>query len=216
MQSQFVRNFLELRLPFPGHKCFLIEVVESAPIPKCATGDAKTFPVTPQRDRVGRIRLQFHGIGASAFGGLDNADSLVEVLVMVRGELGDHIDRSASTDRPPGYGQVSWHEARFRTPTQRRMPVDRRPGRFRRGESRSTQIDESMLHCRASRMHRRDRCHDYGPTFEWRALSTLCPNLLRDISVRPQRKLWPACCQNDHYEDQIALALLALPRKFLR
>ena len=49
-------------------------------------------------DGVGGVSLQLDRVRAGVFGGLNDLYRLLEILIVIGGELGDHIDRAARTD----------------------------------------------------------------------------------------------------------------------
>jgi hypothetical protein len=54
------------------------------------------------RDGVCAVRLYFYRIGASLFGGLNDAQSTVDVTVVITRHLGNDVRRFAWTDATPG------------------------------------------------------------------------------------------------------------------
>ena len=100
LQPQFVRDLFQFRLPLPGRKCLLVEVVKSAAIPQRAARNPKTFSVAAQRDRVGRVGLELKRIRASVLGGSKNPDRLIKVLAMIRRQLGHNVNWTIASDLP--------------------------------------------------------------------------------------------------------------------
>jgi hypothetical protein len=72
--------------------------VEGTAIPQCTARNPKTFFVTAQRDRVGRVGLKLGRIGARVLGGAKNPDRLIEVLIVVGGKFGNEINGLAASD----------------------------------------------------------------------------------------------------------------------
>src|ERR1019366_9611619 len=97
---QFVRDLFQFRLPLPGRKCLLVEVLKNAAIPQGATRNPKTLFVTAQRDRVCRVGLELDRIRAGILSGAKNPDRLIKVLLMIRRQLSHNVNWLAASDLP--------------------------------------------------------------------------------------------------------------------
>src|SRR5260370_900684 len=92
MHPQSVRNLFQFRLPLPGSKCLLVEVVKNAAIPQRAARNQETLLITAQRDRVRGVGLELARIRAGVLGGFDDAYCLGEILAVIGGHLRNAID----------------------------------------------------------------------------------------------------------------------------
>ena len=72
--------------------------MKNAPIPQRAARNPKTFFVTAQRDRIGRVGLEFDRIRAGFLGGAKNPDRLIEILIVIGGKLGNDVNGTAVSD----------------------------------------------------------------------------------------------------------------------
>lgn len=78
-----VRNFLQLRLPFPGRECFLVQMIQSLSTPDISRPDSKELGVTVEGDGVSGVSLELDGIRTRLLRGLDQFDCLFERLAVV-------------------------------------------------------------------------------------------------------------------------------------
>ena len=99
-QAQFVRDGLEFRLPLPWHRCFAVEIVQVAVFPDRAMADPEMLFLRIDRDRVRGVCLHFDRIRARRPRGADELNRGVEIVLMIRGELGDHVNWMPGADGP--------------------------------------------------------------------------------------------------------------------
>src|SRR5262249_22065159 len=91
VHAKILGYFLQFGLPVPRCVGLLIEAVEGLAIPQRATLDSETLLVAVNGNCVCGISLQFDSIGTGALGSFDDANRLIEVLVVIRGQLCDEI-----------------------------------------------------------------------------------------------------------------------------
>src|ERR1700689_3805114 len=61
--------------------------------------NAKLGAAARNRHRIGRVSLQLDRFGTGILGGANDLYRLVKILMMIRRNLGNHIDRIARSDR---------------------------------------------------------------------------------------------------------------------
>src|ERR1700722_9576476 len=98
MHSELAGNLSQFRLPLPRCECLLVEIVKDAAIPQGAALDSEIFLVAADGDCVRSVGLQLDGVRTGVFGGMDNANGLIEVLILISGKLGDAIDGTSAAD----------------------------------------------------------------------------------------------------------------------
>src|SRR5271156_2291596 len=98
MHSELGGNLFQFRLPLPGCECLLVEIVKHAAIPQGAALNSEIFLVAADRDCVCRVGLQLDRIRTGVFGGMDNPNRLIEVLIVISRKLGDAIDGTSAAD----------------------------------------------------------------------------------------------------------------------
>src|SRR5690349_10223530 len=62
-------------------------------VPQCSTGDPEVFPIAAKCNRVWGVSLKLDSICPRFLGSLKYAYRLLEILVMVRGELSHNVSR---------------------------------------------------------------------------------------------------------------------------
>ena len=75
-------------------------------VPQGATADAEFFTLAADCDRICGVSLEFDGICASFFSGMNDFDCLIEILIMVGGEFGN-AERTIVSESPNSEGVPS-------------------------------------------------------------------------------------------------------------
>ncbi len=109
IQAQIVGHLFELGLPIPGRIGLAVQLVQRAAIPKRAPSDAELFAIARDRHGVRSVGLQLDRIRTRVFGGLNDANRLIEVLVVIGGELSNNVDGAARPDSVFADVQASGH-----------------------------------------------------------------------------------------------------------
>ena len=88
-----LRDGLEFRLPLPWHRCFAVEIIQVAVFPDRAMADPEMLFLRIDGDRVCGVSLHFDRIRAGRSRGANEFNRCVEIVLMICGELGDHVNR---------------------------------------------------------------------------------------------------------------------------
>src|SRR5271170_498606 len=95
--------------------------MERVAIPDRPTTNLEVLTVTADRNRVWRIGLYFYGISSGFLARLNEANRLVEVLIVIGGKLGDHVYRLIRSDFAVANCEPG-HRRHVVLPTEQKVP----------------------------------------------------------------------------------------------
>src|SRR5579871_106962 len=98
--------------------------MQVAPVPERAPSDPKIFFVTPNRDRVGSVSLELDRVRTGTLRFLNEADRFREILMVIRGELRDHVGLMSGADQSIADFQIRCHPEFSSECTQNAVPGD--------------------------------------------------------------------------------------------
>src|ERR1700674_3368311 len=95
--------------------------MEGPAIPDRSAANSEALTIAAEGNRVRRVGLQFYGVSARLFGNLNQVNRLFEVLVVIRGKLGDDVYGLIRPDFPIANCEIDRrrHPA---LPTEQRVP----------------------------------------------------------------------------------------------